>query len=725
MEGYGEAGVRFFAEKPSESQEAKFMEYRDINTGLYLDTLYLRFFTPDEKYSGEFSGRDWGLATQEYHLSGTRLGLWEGGFDWVGMRHLYSTNARILATETSDGVWTLPTPRPRLGAYNQLPFADEIGVQWNTAHMYFNYTPTPEIGLSAEYTRIRKDGDRPMGIAFGSPGNNFLEILQPIDQTIHDFRLTASWAKERWQLQFQYALSVFENDLRFMRADNPCASTTVPPAPAGSLAPCSGGDLGGPQFGTVSLPPPNMAHTLSLSGGINLPLRTRISGNFTYSLWTQNDQFLPQTFTNSLPASVPSVMLPQQSLNGLVQNFLLNLNVTSRPFPIPVTFTAKYRLYNMMDESDTPVFSAFLVNDANTITQNPTRASRFDFQRQNADLDARWQIIPSTALTIGVGWEQWLRSDTREVPETNTASAKAALDVTPLDWLMIRATYVPSFRRMEKYCTICLAGQENSAEPGEPGQSYLLRKFDEADLNQQLFNLMVQITPMENLTITPVASYKYNDYIASGLTHNSANRGPSEGNTMLGLQQLVGWSAGADLNWTPFQRVALTFGYVHESNFQKMRSRNRTSSVDVPDLDWISDITDTIETFHTSLNATLIPKKLDLRLAGSYAYALGTVNTRNPNATGSAIFNANPNAQAFPFPAYEDSLLHLEAQLRYHFAKIWSVSAYYIFEQFRKNNWQTDSLNPFIPGVSSIWLGNNAKNYEAQIIGMTLGFSFK
>jgi len=36
-----------------------------------------------------------------------------------------------------------------------------------------------------------------------------------------------------------------------------------------------------------------------------------------------------------------------------------------------------------------------------------------------------------------------------------------------------------------------------------------------------------------------------------------------------------------------------------------------------------------------------------------------------------------------------------------------------------------DSLNPFIPGVSSIWLGNNAKNYEAQIIGMTLGFSFK
>jgi hypothetical protein len=46
FEGYGEAGVRFFGEKPSESQEAKFMEYRDINSGLYLEGLRLRFFTP-------------------------------------------------------------------------------------------------------------------------------------------------------------------------------------------------------------------------------------------------------------------------------------------------------------------------------------------------------------------------------------------------------------------------------------------------------------------------------------------------------------------------------------------------------------------------------------------------------------------------------------------------------------------------------------------------------
>ena len=52
LEGYGEAGVRFFGERPTQKESAKFEEYRDINQGLYLQGLWLRFFTPDEKYSG-------------------------------------------------------------------------------------------------------------------------------------------------------------------------------------------------------------------------------------------------------------------------------------------------------------------------------------------------------------------------------------------------------------------------------------------------------------------------------------------------------------------------------------------------------------------------------------------------------------------------------------------------------------------------------------------------
>ena len=70
---------------------------------------------------------------------------------------------------------------------------------------------------------------------------------------------------------------------------------------------------------------------------------------------------------------------------------------------------------------------------------------------------------------------------------------------------------------------------------------------------------------------------------------------------MLGLQQEVGWTAGIDVNWAPVERLTLAVGYLYESYFQKQRSRNRNP--DDPALDWISNSTDTIDTFHASVTA--------------------------------------------------------------------------------------------------------------------------
>ena len=724
LEGYVESGVRFFLD-PSQKERAKFEEYRDINQGLYLQGLWLRFFTPDEKYSGVIGGRQWGQQDQEYHLSFERLGRWEVGFEWDQMRHIFSTNARTLTSETSRGVFALPNPRPAISTYNNGRSIDEISVRWDTARTYFKWNLSENADLFAEYTRIHKDGERPFGMAFGSPGGNTFEILQPIEHTIHDFRLRGTWATERWQLQAGYTMSIFVNDLDFVRAGNPCQPTPVPSAP------CAAGDIGtNKTFGTVSLPPSNMAHTLSLQGGLNLPLRTRISSNFTYSLRLQNDDFLPQTSTNTLPLTNPGVALPQKSLHGNVQTILFNLNATSRPLPIPVTFTAKYRFYDLIDNSDVVRFQAFVINDQPTVTPGPTFSQRFSYMRQNADLDGRWQIARPLALTLGTAWERWDRPNTREVPESDEFFAKAAVDVTPADWLMIRATYLPSFRRINRYNTNALAQVESNAAPGEPGQSYLLRKYDESDRDRQRVDLMMQITPTETLTITPTASYRFDDYIASGLQHDAS--GPGQKGAMLGLQQAVSWSAGIDVNWTPTERLSFATGYVHESNLQKQRSRNRTSATtpatfDNPALDWVSDNTDTVDTYHASLTARLIPGKLDLKFAGNYSYALGRVETWNPNAPGSAVAAAaaGTNQVAARFPAFEDSLLRLEASLRYHFAQAWTASLNYAYESFRKHDWRTDTINPFVPGNSAVYLGNDLKNYEAHIFGVTIGYHFK
>jgi MtrB/PioB family decaheme-associated outer membrane protein len=705
LEGEVEAGYRLLPDEPSRSRRGKFEEYRDITEAPFLNGVQLRLFRPDESYSTELSGAKWGQEDQEYALRAGRLGRWEFGFDWDQTPHLYSTTARSLFTETDRGVFRLPTPRPALPTWNNAPRTDDISQRWDTARMFLTVTPTPNLEVTAEYTRIHKDGDRPFGMAFGTPGNNFAEMLEPIDQTIHDARLRVAYARDNWQLQFGYTLSIFENALNRVMFDNPCFA---------NAASCGANDGGAaaPATGQSSLPPDNMAHTVTLAGGVNLPFwRTRINGSFAMNIALQNDKFLPHTINPNLSAD-PDLRLPLDSLHGNLQTYITTLGITAHPLP-KLTLSARYRLFDVTDVSGEPIFQAHVVDDRNLDT-DPRRAGRFDFRRQNTDLDARYQLLHPVAVTVGAGWERWDRNSHREVPESDEFIGKLAVDVTPNDWMLVRATYRPSFRRINLYNGN--AHQEHVViedVTAPAAQSIALRKFDEAERDRQRVDLLVQLTPSDALSITPNIGYRYDDYIAS----------------TLGLQQETTWSAGIDVAWTPGPRFSASAGFVHEINDQKMRSQYRpNSATNFADFQWISSLADTVDTFHAGLTIAIIPGKVDWTANGNYMMSTGRIETRNPVAPASGTGGAggsNAVARAKPFPAFEDNFLRLDSALRYHFLKAWTASLGYAFESFQKNDWRTDRLTPFIPGVTSIWLGNDARNYDAHIVGITLAYRFR
>src|SRR5262245_31777579 len=720
IQGSAEAGWRFFVNEPPKSRRAKWEEYQDYPGSAFLGNLELRFFKLDESYSAEFSGTKWGQTDQEFYLRAARTGKWEFGFDWVQTPHILSTNAQLLATQPLRGIFALPAQRPLLPTYNSAPTLDEVGVRWDAARIFFRLTPTPELDIIAELTRTYKNGDKPFGMAFGSSGDNFYEVLQPIDQTTYDFRLKGIWAKEKWQLQFSYALSVFDNGgLNRVKADNPCFGLSAP-IDAGGCAFASTG----PQSGQSSLPPNNIANTFTLGGGINLPMRTRLTGNFSYSLVLQNTDFLPQTINQNLLAISPAdLALPKSNLSGNVQTFLVNLGATSRPVP-DWTFTAKYRLFDMVDNSDEITFPALVLND-NFIVPG-RRAGRYDYVRQDAGADARWQLMGPVALTVGGGWESWLRSRNREVHNSNEAFAKAAVDATPFDWLLARLTYRAGFRRIGLYNTNANADNANEAEPGSvtQPQSVLLRKFDESNRNTQQVDLYLQFTPHETLTITPTGSYQWINYLSGDPVDPAGGR-----SNFLGAQEGSNWTAGADLSWTPSERLTFALGYMHEANFQKMTSRSRpqigTAALDFSSFDWLTDITDTIDTLYAGVKVAIIPNVLHWSFNASYAYALSNYRNRNPVAPTQGSPDQNATAKAERFPAFDDELIRLETSLAYRFWSQWTAKLGYVFESWQKHDWRTDQLRPFMPGTTSIWLGNDLRNYTAHIIAASVGYQFK
>jgi MtrB/PioB family decaheme-associated outer membrane protein len=699
VEGEVELGGRFYLDKPDQEERAKLEEYRDLDEQPF-GAFRLGLFPPDERFRIDLGGLKIGQDDQEFFLSAGRTGLWLFDFDWNQTPHVFSTNARLLATEPSDGVFTLPTPRPSLPTHNLAPSIDEISTRWDTARFGFTLAPSPDWDLQLEYSWIHKHGDQPFGVAFGSPGGNFYEVLQPIDQDVHDFRIRGTWSGNGWQLQAGYTLSVFHNGETAVVADNPCFR----------LSAC-GGDASGPERGQVSQPPSNMAHTVSVAGSVLLPMRTRVSANASYSVRLQDETFLPHTINPAIRSA--TLALPASSLDGVLGTFLFNLDATSRPLP-PLTLTARYRLFDVDDMTDDLEFPGHVVNDRTLVTE-PRVAGRWEYTRQNADLDARWRFGPPVALTIGGGWERWDRNEHREVPTSDEYFAKAAVDLTPIEWLLARLTYRPSFRRIDEYNTFAhLAHSVVEEDPvaESQGQSPLLRKFDEAERDRQRVDLLLQFTPSEVLTISPAFSYRHDDYIDSAL----------------GLQEADAWSAGLDLTWSPLAWLALSAGYVYEKIDQQQRSRSREVSggatLDFPDFDWVSDNVDTIHTLYVGVRATLIPNRLEWILNVAYEDAVGEINTRNPIPPTSGSSSQQANATAKPFPSFKDSLFHLDTAFRYRFLKAWTFTLGYMFEVFDQADFRTDGLNPFVPGLTSIYLGNDLKDYTAHIVSMAIGYRF-
>jgi hypothetical protein len=288
---------------------------------------------------------------------------------------------------------------------------------------------------------------------------------------------------------------------------------------------------------------------------------------------------------------------------------------------------------------------------------------------------------------------------------------------------------VAGFRRQNGYDSNAYK-EVNQNQPdgfsGSASQLSTLRKFDEGDRNQQVVNLMLQVTPNDKLTFTPAASYKYIDYISSGLFAQQA--APQHNQSLLGLQQVVGWDAGMDINWVPTDRISFSVGYVHESLFRKQRNRNNPPND--ASMDWISNSTDTTETFHGSIKGVIVPEKWSFKIGGAYSQTLGRVQTYDPNCTGSTVCGAAaniPNDVAWRWPAFYDSLAHIDAALEYNFTKALAGKLFYVYEQFINHNWQTGALTPSLtPNANgSVFLGQNWQNYTAQIVGVTLKYKFE
>lgn len=681
-----EVGWRYFIERPSASERTKFEEYRDIPPGPFLEGLRLRLLGPDDRTFGEFLAREAGEEDQNYLLRGGLLGTFSGEFEWDQLRHVYSKTGRTLLNETGDGVLELDdsiqTQFPATPAAGRLDFINaragriDLEQRWDTARLGFKLTPTPEWDITAEWTRIHKEGRRPYGLQFGTPGGNFMEAWEPIDHTIHDLRVAVGFSRPTWQVQGSYQFSLFSNDIDVLVVDNPLRVTDDAAA--------------GPTRGRVDLAPNNVAHTVSLTGAVNLPLRTRIVGTASYGLRLQNDAFIPHTI-NSAIAGNPLLTLPADDLDGDVRTLLGNVQLTSRPIQ-NVSVTARYRYYDYDNKTPVLTFPARVRTDQ-TLIVGTIHNHPYEYTKQNASADVGWRIISPVSLKGGYEWERWQRdTQLREVAVTDEHGPRASLDLTPTDWLLVRTSYRHSWREGTDYRQV------------SSDQLPLLRKYDMADRTRDRADLLVQVTPVDPLTFSATASVRQDNY----------------DNSLYGLQDDESWSAGLDVNWALTDRIALFAGYMHEEFDTRLQSRSRTGAVDSAANDWVARNHDRVNTFMLGVDAGLIPERLTLRLSYNFSHATSEMDASTRSTPTLAAAAAATN-----FPEIRESIHLLEATLRYQFAKNWHAGLRYGFELFDQKDFRRDQMQTSMPASpNDIYLGLRTPDYTAHIISALLGYRF-
>jgi MtrB/PioB family decaheme-associated outer membrane protein len=673
-----EIGGRAFSDPITPQQRGKFDEYKDVRSGALLQRLFVGYTPRDSFATYQLTGSNIGLLDQNLGVRGKKPGLFDAQLSWDRIPHMFSSDARSLFDEASRGVYVLPNPRPDTATFNRAPFIKPVRSEWDPVKLALGITPSQPWDFKAEYTRIGKSGNRPMGQPFGSPGNNTSEILEPIDQTVHDLKVSQSYAQTRFQLVAIYDLSVFQNGVKTATSDNPLSAIDTP--------------TGGSARGRTALAPNNVANTVVVTSGLNLPVRTRVTGNAALSWWRQNEAFVPMTINSALVD--PRLSQVPSSLGGSVRTANLAGSITSRPLSF-LTFSGRYRSYAYRDRADNQAMPLIVVNDRSI---SPADTARRDpFTRRNADLSGTWQVLQPLAVSAGFAWEQMERDPTeRQVLRTNERTPRVSADFTGFQWVGLHASYSKGWRRGTAY------------DPGAENPD--ARRFDEADRDRERLDLMASVNPIDQITISGTWQIGHDLYP----------------NSIFGVQSDKNSAVGGDVSFTLGSRLSGGVGLMRETFDDLMRARYRAGTqLANPTYDWVGNNTDVATTTSADLRVMLIPERLEA--GGTYALSRSryVMFTSNPITPTGGTAAQNISATAMDLPQVSQTWQPIGTYVRYNLRPEWAFTVRYQGELYQQRDYKTLNLNPATQtSANGLWLflANNFQNYDARYFTFTFTY---
>jgi MtrB/PioB family decaheme-associated outer membrane protein len=567
----------------SGSDEARYQRYRDLRDGVTLD--FFRYLREGDGWAFNAEADHVGYRDQRAAATFNRFGRVKASFQWDQVPLFYSGTTRTPFAEVAAGVFVLDdsiqgVPAALPGVVAQSAMFD-LRQRRHTADAQVVFTASRHADVTLSVKNTLRQGAQPYAGTFGIGGAIASEFPMPLDQRTTEFAGAFEWANDRAFARVGYDGSFFRNDVQSLVWDNPSRTTDI---------------ATGSSRGRMALSPDSDMNTLSASGSVKLPGRSRAAAHVSYGVMAQDSALLPFSI-NTAHADIP---LPRATAEAEAHVTAMNYSFTSSPVRM-LWFNARYRQYEF--DNRTPEFHITQwVNWDSSVATGEHTSEPFGYTRHTFDGDAVFSPTRYVGMKFGYTREQTDRLH-RVVEETTEDIVRASVDSTGLGWLTVRGIYEHAERRGTP-----VHWQELLAIGEQP----TLRHFDISDRDRDRVTGLVLVTPISQLSFNLSAALGNEDYPGT-------NFGLRDNDNQV-------YTVGVDVVPRDSLSFGVSFGYEEYNALQASRTANplpaRTEEYladpaqqfNDPRRDWTDDTSDIVKTFSASMDLLKLIPKADIRV---------------------------------------------------------------------------------------------------------------
>jgi len=317
-----------------DTRETRFTRYVERKDGPLLDLLDLELWRPE---SGDYlmlRAGSVGRHDQFYDLEVDRAGWLRFRGSFTGVPHNYASDAISLFDGVGGSVLTLPAslvPGASTQAQVAAAFAgrgdDKVEVQRDRTQLGLRVRALPQLNLIAQYGLEDRKGEIPTGVGFAFPEfstslGETLEVTSPVDDQTQTARASLEWGGDVAQVNLAYNGSFYRNREASLTLAQPFESLGLAPIVNARLA----------------LAPDNQWNNIRADAAVNLPLRSRITGVFSWSRSTQDQDLLPPTIADVTIGAIDlanwntTAALSTKSAHARVDQLLLDVDLFVNPW---------------------------------------------------------------------------------------------------------------------------------------------------------------------------------------------------------------------------------------------------------------------------------------------------------------------------------------------------------------------------------------------------------